>query len=172
MAIPNPYAILAGVLLLIGTLTGVYFKGRHDVEVADAAKFAVVAQAAKDAQIAANKTDIANNYVTKESYNALSNMLAGYNSTVTDLTQRLHNASSAGRPVILPAPMVIAQQCTDPRAAGSPEASLAESAGLATPDPVVRSLIETEVLRDDLSLAIKNIQALEVIQDEASRVQQ
>lgn len=168
MAIPNPYAILAGLILLAGAFTGVYFKGRHDVQIADASKFAVVAQAAQDAQAATDKTNLANNYVTKESYDALKNMLAGYNSSVTDLTQRLHVATAAGRPVIVPEPVVASIQCTDPRPAGSTEAGLA---GSAEPAPA-RSSIETEVLRDDLTLAMQNIQALEVIEDQAAKVQQ
>ena len=41
----NPYAILAGVLIFIGSLTGAYFKGRHDQK----ADYALIQQTANEA---------------------------------------------------------------------------------------------------------------------------
>lgn len=154
--------------LIIGAGVGGYVKGVHKIELQDAPKFAVIAQAAKDQQAATDKTNIANNYVTKDAYAQLQTQLAGYSSNIDDLTQRLHDSAAAGKPVIVSGPMVAAVQCTDAGTTRITEASNPITVGSA---PVEGSTLPTEVLRDDLTLALQNVEALEVVLDAAARVQ-
>lgn len=154
--------------LIIGAGVGGYVKGVHKIELQDAPKFAVIAQAAKDQQAATDKTNVANNYVTKDAYAQLQTQLAGYSSNIDDLTQRLHSAAAAGKPVIVSGPMVTTCQSPVPSAVGSAEAGLTGPVG---PAPAEGSTLPTEVLRDDLTLALQNVQALETVEDLAAKVQ-
>lgn len=158
------YMIAAGAVLVLALIVGAYFKGRHDIQLNDSAKFAAIKQQAKDEQAQTDKTDLANNYVKKDAYNELQNKLTGYSTSVDDLTERLR--VSAGHPVILPAPVGVTCKSTNPGTIGQAKAS---DAGPAEPTPA--SIIQTEILRDDLTLALQNIEALIVVLEEADKVQ-
>lgn len=160
------YMIAAGAVLVLCLIAGAYFKGRYDVTKIDVIKFAVAEQQAKDEQAATDKTNIANNYVTKEAYAELQVKLAGYTSTNDDLTQRLRDLSAARKPIILSGPVAAPCKPADAGAAGTTAASDSAASG-----PASASTLPTEVLRDDLTLALQNIQALIVIVDAAAKVQ-
>lgn len=158
------YLYAAGAVLVLALLVGAYFYGKHTVEVQDAAKFAAVAQQAKDAQAQTDRLDKANTTVSKDAFNELQAKLSGYSANIDDLTQRLHDASSKGRPIIVSGPVVATCQHADPGPTGQAEAG--------NPGPAESaSTLPTEVLRDDLTLALQNINALIVVIDESSRVQ-
>lgn len=158
------YLIAAGAVLVLALLVGAYFKGRYDVTKVDVPKFAAIAQQAKDEQSQTDKTNIANNYVTKEAYAELQTQLAGYDSSVNDLNQRLRDLTAQNKPIIVSGPVAVTCQPTDAGSAGKGEASHSgpiESA----------STLPTEILRDDLTLALQNITALQVIVEAADKVQ-
>lgn len=158
------YMIAAGAVLVLALLVGAYFKGRNDVIKIDGPKFAAIQQQALDEQAATNKTNLANNFVTKEAYAELQSKLAGYSSNVDDLTQRLHDLVAKGTPIIMSGPVAATCKSTD----AGPTGEAAPSA----PGPVESaSTLPTEVLRDDLTLALQNIDALIVIADAADKVQ-
>lgn len=162
------YLIAAGAVAVLALLVGAYFYGEHRIEIQDASKFAAIAQQAKDAQARTDEINTANKTVSKDAYNELQTKLAGYSSTVDDLTQRLRDAASAGSPVIVSGPMVATCKPADKgpaRAAGTVDPGTAEAA------PAEASTLPTEVLRDDLTLALQNIEALRVVIEESDKVQ-
>lgn len=158
------YLYAAGAVAILALLVGAFFYGEHRVEVQDAAKFSAVAQQAKDAQAETDRTDKANNYVTKDAYNELQTKLAGYSASVDDLTQRVHDSASAGRPVIVSGTVAATCQPADQGTAREAEAG--------NPRPVESaSTLPTEILRDDLTLALQNIEALQVVIEASDKVQ-
>jgi len=158
------YMIAAGAVLVLALLVGAYFKGRNDVIKLDGPKFAAIAQQAKDEQAATDKTNIANNFVTKEAYAELQSKLAGYSNNVDDLTKRLSDLAAQNKPIIVSGPVVATCKSTD----AGPTGATAPS----NPGPVESaSTLPTEVLRDDLTLALQNIDALIVIAEAADKVQ-
>lgn len=158
------YVIAAGAVFVLALLVGAYFKGRYDVTKIDLPKFAAIAQQAKDEQAATDKTNIANHFVTKEAYAELQTQLAGYSGNVDDLTQRLRDLTAKNKPVIVSGPMAASCQPTDPSSAGK--------AAPSDPGPVESaSTLPTEILRDDLTLALQNIEALQVIITASDKVQ-
>lgn len=163
------YMIAAGAVLVIALLVGAYFKGRNDVIKLDGPKFAAIKQEGIDQQKEADRVDKANNFVTKEAYAELQAKLAGYSSNVDDLTKRLSDLQAAGKPVIVSGPMVATCQRTDAGPTGTAAASNTGPAEPATAE--VYSSLPTEVLRDDLTLALQNIDALIVIAEAADKVQ-
>lgn len=158
------YVIAAGAVFVLALLVGAYFKGRYDVTKIDLPKFAAIAQQAKDQQAATDKTNTRNNFVTKEAYAELQTQLAGYSGNVDDLTQRLHDLTAQNKPVIVSGPVVASCKPTDPGSAGK--------AAPGDPGPIESaSTLPTEVLRDDLTLALQNIETLQVIIEAAGKVQ-
>lgn len=164
------YMIAAGAVLFLALLTGAYLKGRIDVHKIDDPLFAQEKQKGKDEQAAADKTNIANNFVTKEAYNELQNTLAGYGSTIDDLSARLRELTSAGKPIILSSTVAAPCKPADPGPVGKAEASTQRPAEPA-PASASTSTLDTEVLRDDLTLALQNIEALQVIIEASGKVQ-
>lgn len=162
------YLAAAGAVLVIALVVGAFFYGEHRVEVQDAGKFAAVEQQAKDAQAQTDRVNTANTTVSKDAYNELQTKLAGYDSAVTDLTERLHDAASTGLPVIVSRPMVASCQPAD---VGSTRETAASNPATVGPTPVEGSTLPTEVLRDDLTLTLANIEALRVVIEESDKVQ-
>lgn len=162
------YLIAAAAVIVLALIVGAFFYGEHRIEVQDAGKFAAVAQEAKDSQANTDRINTANTTVTKDAYNELQTKLAGYSSSVDDLTQRLHDATSAGSPVIVSRPMVATCQSPVTVRVGEPAASVP---GSAEPTPAEGSTLPTELLRDDLTIALQNIEALRVVIEESQKVQ-
>lgn len=160
------YMIAAGAVLIVALLVGVYFKGRYDSSLVYIPQIAAAEQKGRDQQAATDQTNTANNFVTKDAFNELQVKLAGYGSTINDLTQRLRVAAAQGKPIILPAAMAAACKPTDVGPAGT-----ATPSDTAAEGPAAASTIPTEVLRDDLTLALQNIEALRTVIETSDRVQ-
>lgn len=158
------YLYVAGGVALLALLVGAFFYGEHRIEVQDAAKFAAIKQAAVDEQKETDRIDTANNFVTKDAYNALKTQLVGYTASVNDLTKRMRDAASKGGPVLVSETVGATCQPADQGTVGSAEAG--------NPGPTESvTRLPTEILRDDLTLALQNIEALRVIIDTSDRVQ-
>lgn len=160
------YLYAAGGVAIFALLVGAFLYGEYRVEKADAIKFAVIEQQAKDAQLETDKINIANDYVAKETYNVLQKKLEGYGSTVSDLTDRLLDAQRKGQRIILPTAMAATCQHADTGSVGEATTSNPEP----TEPASATSLIATEVLRDDLTLALTNIDVIQAVMDESDKI--
>lgn len=117
---------------------------------------AEVAAEARAQQKAADDKDRADNYFTKDAYEKLQNNAADLAAANSDLAERLRNHPG---PIIVPAP--VGSACKPTIGAGPGHADTVPS-GTAEPASEA-SVIGTEVLRDDLTIALDDAKALKAI---------
>jgi hypothetical protein len=118
---------------------------------------AEIKQASADQAIKVAQQNLIEKNATQEAYNAIQTSNAAYVDTVADLSKRLQQRPT-GSPIIVSSPGGVTCKSPDRPAVGP--------ANPVTPGPVgPTSTLDTEILRDDLNIAISNAKALKAINE-------